>query len=90
MNNRYTRKIVIKNKYGLHARPAANLVKLATTFKSDIKLFNTKRNVLADCKSVLSIMLLGACQNTELNIQAIGIDAKEAIDAVENLLLNIE
>jgi phosphotransferase system HPr (HPr) family protein len=90
MDKRYTRKVIIKNQNGLHARPASQLVHLANTYKSEIKLFNSKTNVLADCRSVLSIMLLAATQNTELDIQTQGIDAKEAIDNVEKLLLNIE
>jgi phosphotransferase system HPr (HPr) family protein len=88
--NKFTRKITITNKYGLHARPASELVRLANTYKADIKLYNQKTNVIADCKSVLSVMLLGAAQNTELDILANGIDAKEAIDNVEKLLTNIE
>lgn len=90
MDNSYSRKITIKNKFGLHARPASELVRLASTYESDIKLYNQKNNVMADCKSVLSVMLLGASQNTELDILAKGIDAKEAIDNVEKLLTNIE
>ena len=74
------RKIKVSNEYGLHSRPASGLVQLAKQFESDTFLHKvddeTKK---ADCKSVLSILLLGAVKGTELIISGSGPDAENAI-----------
>jgi phosphocarrier protein len=71
--------IVIKNEHGLHARPASDIVRMTQKYKSDIFLYKKKDvSKKADCKSVLSILLLGANKGTELVLKCCGQDAKNA------------
>jgi phosphocarrier protein len=79
-----TRQITIINKLGLHARAAAKLVKLAAGFASDIRLLREQRQVNA--KSIMGVMMLAASQGTQLEIQAEGEDAEQALDALEDLV----
>ena len=79
-------KVTIKNDTGLHARPASELVKLASKFKCNVNIVLGDKNVNA--KSILGIMSLGAKVNTEIEIQCDGEDEeialKEIIDAINN------
>ncbi|HTI71965.1 MAG TPA: HPr family phosphocarrier protein [Candidatus Limnocylindria bacterium] len=67
---------------GLHLRPAASLVRLTRQFCSEI-IF-CYGDAVADARSVLSIILLGAVSGTEVSIQASGPDEHEAIVALRN------
>ena len=72
--------VVVSNPMGLHARPAAQLVHLANRFKADLKLCRVDEdNKEADCRSVLSILMLAAGKNTALELRASGEDAVEAL-----------
>ena len=70
-------KVVLKNETGLHARPAGELVKLASTFKCDINLSVNGKTVSA--KSILGIMSLGIKVSTEIEIECDGEDEKTAM-----------
>ena len=72
--------VTIVNKYGLHARPAMQLVGLANGYASKIELSNTSLTV--DAKSIMSVMRLGAAKGTMLRIVADGDDAEEAAAAL--------
>ncbi|MFH1964031.1 MAG: HPr family phosphocarrier protein [Acidobacteriota bacterium] len=76
----------IDNELGLHARAAAKLVKLSSTFKSDIRLSRSKGNQHIDGKSILGVLLLAAARGTELDIFFEGSDEIEAAEAVEALV----
>ena len=80
--------LTVVNPLGLHARAAAQLVRLAGGFKSKIILTRTDTNSFADAKSILSILTLAAAMGTELLITADGEDANEALDAVRALFLS--
>ena len=73
-------KIILQNETGLHARPAGELVKLASTFKSDINLTVNERTVNA--KSILAIMSLGIKASTEIEIECNGEDEVEAMNKI--------
>jgi len=79
-----TRTVTVNNPEGLHARPAHMLVRLATQFESNILV--GKDSELVDCKSILSLLTLGAAQGTELSITAQGSDAAEALDSIVQLI----
>lgn len=81
-------KIKVINPLGLHARAAAQLVRLASTFESKITLERTDNDVFADAKSILSVLTLAASKGTELEIKVIGSDENEALNAVEGLFVN--
>ena len=80
--------IKIINPLGLHARAAAQLVRLAGKFKSSIKLTRTDNEVLADAKSILSVLTLAAAKGTELRLNVEGADEREALSAIEEIISN--
>ena len=69
---------------GLHARPAAQFVKTAKRFSSEILVLKGERQ--ANAKSSLKIMTLGARKGDTLTIRADGDDAQEAVDALVELI----
>lgn len=79
------REIKVTNPLGLHARAAAQLVRLANSFRSNITLERTDNAVFANAKSILSVLTLAASIGTELILKVTGEDELEAMDAVENL-----
>ena len=78
-------KIKISNRLGLHARAAAQLVRLASSFKSKIKLERTDSMIVADAKSILSVLTLAASKGVELKIEVEGDDETEALRAIKNI-----
>ncbi len=79
-----TTQVTIINKLGLHARPAMSFVDMSNSFTSDIKV--TKDGQTADGKSIMQLMMLAAPKGTELQIDAQGPDAQEAVDALVKLV----
>ncbi len=79
-------KIQITNKHGLHARPAAKLVQLASKFKSDIKIL--KDGLEVNGKSIMGVMMLAAEPGSEILLEVEGKDEKEALKALLNLIRN--
>ncbi|TWU42886.1 HPr family phosphocarrier protein [Novipirellula artificiosorum] len=75
--------VVVRNPQGLHARPADMLVRLAQQFESTIKIGKGGEHV--DCKSILSLLTLGAAAGTELSVSAHGSDAETAVQAIVGL-----
>ena len=75
----------IINPLGLHARAAAQLVRLAGTFKSNIKLMRNDNRVVADAKSILSVLTLAAGKGIELKLIVEGEDENDAFKAVEDI-----
>lgn len=78
--------MVIQNRAGLHARPAALFVQMANKFESQIKVAKEDREV--DGKSIMGIMMLAAGKGTQIRITAQGIDEKEALERLEELINN--
>ena len=78
------RAVVLASKHGLHARPAADLVRLAGKFRSDVKL--TKEDITVDAKSIMGVMMLAAECGSELVLTVEGPDEEEAMDAVAKFL----
>jgi len=80
------RTVRVVNKLGLHARPAAEFVKVASRFQSEIWVGRDDMRVNA--KSVLGVMTLAAERGTELFLRADGDDAEAAVSALEALVRN--
>jgi len=78
------RTVIIVNRLGLHARAAAKLVKLASGFQSRVLI--VARQKTADAKSIFSVLLLAATQNTEIEVTAEGPDEEAAISALCQLI----
>jgi phosphotransferase system HPr (HPr) family protein len=75
----------VLNPLGLHARAAAQLVRLASGFKSKILLSRPDTNAFADAKSILSILTLAASMGTVLFLRVEGEDERDALEAVDRL-----
>lgn len=78
--------VKIINPLGLHARAAAQLVRLAGKFKSRIKLVRADNEVMADAKSILSVLTLAASKGTELTLRIEGDDESVAMTELEDLI----
>lgn len=76
--------LTISNKRGLHARAAAKFVKLAGQFEADVMVRN--RGTEVSGVSIMGLMMLAASTGTEIEVEATGSDAKEAIDALSELV----
>jgi len=74
----------IQNRLGLHARPAAELVKLTAKFQSAISI--GKDGMWVNAKSILGVMTLAAECGSEVTVRAEGEDAREAIATLIELL----
>jgi len=72
-----TQKITIKNKLGLHARPASNFVKMAQSFKSKVEILKGEKRLNA--KSMIGILAAGAKCGTEIELAIEGEDEQEAM-----------
>lgn len=81
-------KVKIVNQLGLHARAAAQLVRLASGFQSRILLKRADTSIVADAKSILTVLTLAASKGTELIIEVEGADEKDALQAVEDIFKN--
>lgn len=80
-----SKKVEIVNELGLHARAAACLVKLTEKFSCDIKI--KKDGLEVNGKSIMGLMMLAAQRGSFIEISANGKDADEALDAIENLVM---
>jgi len=81
-----SQEVVIKNRAGIHARPAALLVQRANSFESQI--FIQKGDDQINAKSIMGILALGAGFKTSLQIIAEGNDEQEAVEALVQLFEN--
>jgi len=82
------KKLIVKNKQGLHARPAALFVQIANKFDSRVTVRRDKEEV--NGKSIMGILMLGAEKGSEIIIEADGKDANLAILELERIVSNEE
>lgn len=78
-------RVKVINQLGLHARAAAQLVRLAGNFQSNINLKRDDNAVVADAKSILSVLTLAAAKGTELEIHVDGTDESQALQTVAKI-----
>lgn len=82
-----TRDTVIRNKLGLHARPAMQFVDLANQFRSTVRVETLSDPPAdADGKSVMQMIVLAAVEGTSIRITASGQDAQAAVDGLAALI----
>jgi phosphotransferase system HPr (HPr) family protein len=79
-----TKKLTVKNRQGLHARPAALFVQVANKFNSRISVKRGDEKV--NGKSIMGILMLGAEKDSEIIIEAEGDDAQMAILDLEKVV----
>ena len=84
----YTKTAVVNNQVGLHARPATFFIQKANEFKSSIWVEVEERRVNA--KSLLGVLSLGIMKGTTVTLIADGSDEKEAVDALAELIENLD
>ncbi len=77
--------VEIKNKLGLHLRPASQLVKLASQFEA-CEIFISKDGQRVNAKSIMGVIMLAAEQGSELAIEAIGPDSEAALAQLTQLI----
>jgi phosphocarrier protein HPr len=80
------RQVTIVNKLGLHARAAAKFVTLASSFDSEVQLARGER--LVNGKSIMGVMMLAAAKGVSLELIIDGGDEAEALDKLEQLILD--
>jgi len=78
-----SKKLVVPNELGLHARPASLLVRLTQQFRSEITIRKGSEEV--NGKSVIEVLMLASEKGQELTFTARGDDAAEALAAIEEL-----
>jgi phosphocarrier protein len=76
--------LTIANKLGLHARAAAKLTQIASSFQSEVWLTRNGRRVNA--KSIMGVMMLAAGKGASVTVEADGLDAHEAVAAIRELV----
>jgi len=79
-------RFVVGNDRGLHTRPSTELVKCASSFRSNVSLIYQKQSVNA--KSLLGILMLAATKGAKIAIEAEGEDAEEAVQSIISLAKN--
>lgn len=81
-----SKKFTVLNEYGIHARPAALLVKAAGKYECEI--FVEKDGNKVSCKSIMGLMTIEGYPGSVLVVSASGMDAKEAMVEIEELFAN--
>ena len=78
-----TKQLIVINRLGIHARPAALFVKVASKFTSQISV--EKDGETINGKSIMGLMMLAAAQGSKLTVTTEGADAEAALKALEEL-----
>ena len=78
------RQVAVNNVLGLHLRVAGKFVKLANAFQSDVKVYC--KGMIADGRSILSLLSLAAEHGTTMALEAEGCDAEDAVAALAKLI----
>ncbi len=83
-----TNTVTIISEYGLHARPASSLTKLANSFEAEVTISANGKSVNA--KSILAVLTLDANQGTDVSVSAEGADEMDAVEAICQFLAENE
>ena len=79
-----TETVEVTNKLGIHARPAAKIVRSASMFESHVTI--TVDGETVNAKSIMGVMTLAACRGTMIEVMAEGDDEKEAVAGIVQLV----
>lgn len=82
----FQKKTIIRNESGLHARPASEFVKCANKFESKILIGRTNGEEPTNAKSIVMLLMLALCKDTEVVIQADGPDEQIAVETLVALI----
>lgn len=86
--NTIKKRLIVRSKLGLHARPAALFVQIANKYEADISVKKGKR--LVNGKSIMGLMMLAASRGSRIHIIAKGDDARQAVEELEKLVSAVE
>ena len=75
--------LTVKNRAGIHARPAAIIAQTANKFKSEINL--TRDDATVNAKSIMGVIAMGVGYNTQMTLTVTGPDESEAASVIESL-----
>ena len=85
-SKKLTKDFVVGNPLGTHARPASVFVQAAADFESEIIVTNLESGHIADCRSVMSMLMLSAPQGTRIRLEISGRDADKAMETLSRLI----
>ena len=80
----YERSVTVRNRLGMHARPAAEFVKVATRFAAEIWV--DKDGLEVNGKSIMGVLMLAAEAGSSIRIRGAGADARDAVEALVALV----
>ena len=83
-DEKLTKELTLKNKYGMHVRPAGLFAKVASRFNADVEV--EKDGYVVSGKSIMALMTLEAVCGTTLRVSASGPQAREVLDELEALV----
>ena len=83
-DDKLTKELTLKNKYGMHVRPAGLFAKIASRFNADVEV--EKDGNVVSGKSIMALMTLEAVCGTTLRVTAAGPQAREVLDELEALV----
>jgi phosphocarrier protein HPr len=83
--NALTKELVVQNKMGIHARPAAMIVRITNKFKSEVLVEKDEEQV--NGKSIMGLMMLAAGKGSKVKFIATGDDAPNMLNEIEALFL---
>ena len=83
-DEKLTKELTLKNKYGMHVRPAGLFAKVASRFNADVEV--EKDGYVVSGKSIMALMTLEAVCGTTLRVSATGPQAREVLDELEALV----
>ena len=83
-DDKLTKELTLKNKYGMHVRPAGLVAKVASRFNADVEV--EKDGYVVSGKSIMALMTLEAVCGTTLRVSAVGPQAREVLDELEALV----
>ena len=82
-NKQFVKELVVHNKMGIHARPAAMIVRITNKFKADV--FVEKDDEQVNGKSIMGLMMLAAARGSTVRFVATGPDAEQMLAELEAL-----
>ena len=83
-DDKLTKELTLKNKYGMHVRPAGLFAKIASRYNADVEV--EKDGNVVSGKSIMALMTLEAVCGTTLRVTASGPQAREVLDELEALV----
>ena len=82
----YEKETIVVNKTGIHARPASEFTRKATTYSSNITVINHDTGKEGNAKSIIAVMAMALSKGTKVGIRAEGDDEQAAVEGLIELI----